>query len=409
MGRRQSQRPAARVVMAERPKLAAQMRASHPVPKPKRPQAWHSPWTDPFAPLGMSAPTWQDLGQGIAPFLIPAPIGPAPVRDEGESWAKWMGDMLAYGMSMPGIGVGPNVGATVYHGTPHRFPPTPRNPLGEFDLSKIGTGEGAQAYGHGIYLADEPKVAREYGKNQSKIFVAPRDILVGGVPYTNRQQLYRASADALAKGNKADAALYGILSMAHERGLDGPVKIARQVNANPVLWGSWDYGREALDSALKRIRTEVQFTPQRGNVYRVDLPDEQIARMLDWDAPLARQPHVTQRLTPEAMGLQPAEHIGQELYRGFLNEQRRPLGMMQRGGTPESFRERWINRLLESPTGQSLYGQLALSPQEASSALGRAGIPGLRYLDQGSRAAGQGTRNYVVWQPEILRILGIEP
>ena len=32
----------------------------------------------------------------------------------------------------------------VYHGTPHRLPPTANNPLGEFDASKIGTGEGAQ-------------------------------------------------------------------------------------------------------------------------------------------------------------------------------------------------------------------------------------------------------------------------
>ena len=33
----------------------------------------------------------------------------------------------------------------VYHGTPHRFPATEANPLGEFDASKIGTGEGAGA------------------------------------------------------------------------------------------------------------------------------------------------------------------------------------------------------------------------------------------------------------------------
>jgi hypothetical protein len=47
----------------------------------------------------------------------------------------------------------------VYHGTPHRFPATEANPLGEFDASKIGTGEGAQAYGHGVYLAESPEVA----------------------------------------------------------------------------------------------------------------------------------------------------------------------------------------------------------------------------------------------------------
>ena len=50
----------------------------------------------------------------------------------------------------------------VYHGTPHRFEPTEANPLGEFDASKIGTGEGAQAYGHGIYYAETPEVAKGY-------------------------------------------------------------------------------------------------------------------------------------------------------------------------------------------------------------------------------------------------------
>jgi len=33
----------------------------------------------------------------------------------------------------------------LWHGSPHRFPPTAKNPLGEFDPMKIGTGEGAQA------------------------------------------------------------------------------------------------------------------------------------------------------------------------------------------------------------------------------------------------------------------------
>jgi len=34
-------------------------------------------------------------------------------------------------------------GMTAFHGSPHRFAPTPKNPLGEFDASRIGTGEGA--------------------------------------------------------------------------------------------------------------------------------------------------------------------------------------------------------------------------------------------------------------------------
>jgi len=41
-----------------------------------------------------------------------------------------------------------------YHGSPHTFD--------RFDLSKIGTGEGAQAYGHGLYFAENEGVARSY-------------------------------------------------------------------------------------------------------------------------------------------------------------------------------------------------------------------------------------------------------
>ena len=46
------------------------------------------------------------------------------------------------------------IGMTAWHGSPHVFE--------KFDLSKIGTGEGAQAYGSGMYMAQAPTVAKEY-------------------------------------------------------------------------------------------------------------------------------------------------------------------------------------------------------------------------------------------------------
>jgi hypothetical protein len=49
-----------------------------------------------------------------------------------------------------------------YHGTPHTFEPEPGAPYGRFRLEKAGTGEGGAAFGHGIYLAEEPKVAEGY-------------------------------------------------------------------------------------------------------------------------------------------------------------------------------------------------------------------------------------------------------
>ena len=56
----------------------------------------------------------------------------------------------------------PQTGAIVWHGSPHKFD--------KFDSAHIGKGEGAQAYGHGLYLADSPDVADEYaGKLSRKI------------------------------------------------------------------------------------------------------------------------------------------------------------------------------------------------------------------------------------------------
>jgi len=48
----------------------------------------------------------------------------------------------------------PMAGITAFHGSPHKF--------SKFDMSKIGTGEGAQAYGHGLYFASNKDVATYY-------------------------------------------------------------------------------------------------------------------------------------------------------------------------------------------------------------------------------------------------------
>ena len=50
-------------------------------------------------------------------------------------------------------------GIDAYHGSPHEFE--------QFDSSKIGTGEGAQAYGHGLYFAEHEPIAKGYRDNLS--------------------------------------------------------------------------------------------------------------------------------------------------------------------------------------------------------------------------------------------------
>ena len=50
-----------------------------------------------------------------------------------------------------------DAGTTVYHGSPHDFQ--------EFSTKHIGSGEGAQAFGHGLYYADDKNIADFYKRN----------------------------------------------------------------------------------------------------------------------------------------------------------------------------------------------------------------------------------------------------
>ena len=59
-------------------------------------------------------------------------------------------------------------------------------------------------------------------------------------------------------------------------------------------------------------------------------------------------------------------------------------------------------------TGKRVYRLLADkhgSDRAASEYLNSLGIPGLRYLDGGSRASGEGTHNYVIWDDKAVNIL----
>src|SRR5574343_290164 len=58
------------------------------------------------------------------------------------------------------LGMGLLGAIKVYHGSPHAFT--------KADSSKIGTGEGAQAYGHGLYWAESPETAKTYVQEPSK-------------------------------------------------------------------------------------------------------------------------------------------------------------------------------------------------------------------------------------------------
>ena len=284
---------------------------------------------------------------GFTPILgdIQAAGETMAALNRGAPWQETAG--YAAGM-LPFV---PMIGKTVWHGSPHTFD--------KFDLSKIGTGEGAQAYGHGLYFADAPEVAKQYRDELSRGWKQSYEYK--GKPV---EKLYE---DAVNKGNYGDAMLWEQVQL---HGTRDSIK--------NTLLEEMQGGSNQAKQALKTLESlpDNLFAQPTGSLYKVDLPDEQIAKMLDWDKPLSEQP---------------------ESVRNILS------------GIVEQKRAEYPN-LNADPTGNIIYqmigGNLGTTAQkQASDFLNQSGIPGIQYLDQASRGAGEGTRNYVVFSDEIPKIL----
>ena len=255
-----------------------------------------------------------------------------------------------------GAGMG-MAAATVWHGSPHKFD--------KFDSSKIGTGEGAQAYGHGLYLAESPGVAGGYSDRLSSVRhndeQVPR-VLTYGKQNPRRIDM-NAPSDTLSPAETALTYinLYG--------GKTFEASEALRDMASAGLKDSDKY-KKALDVLTSgRLKTG-KIGAEYGNIYKVDLPDEHIAKMLDWDKPLSQQ-------APEVIGAVQSLYGKDALGRPL--DKVAPLNMDRAG--------RWAYENLQHGLGQA----------RTSEGLQKAGIPGIRYLDGGSRGAGTGTSNYVIF------------
>jgi len=224
----------------------------------------------------------------------------------------------------------------VYHGTPHTLPPTERNPLGEFDASKIGTGEGAQAYGYGIYTAEAPAVAKGY-----------RDTLA--------YKAFDLQPEAERLGLNLPAGTRGEF-MRQVQANKPPEVLARQLqNANIA---ARDLPQDKLTELFRAYQEK-----GGGNLYKVDLPDEKIATMIDWDKPLSQQ---------SAQVKKALKGIEQDL----------PT-------IPNFDLKKWMDSdPLASTWHNAIVRDLKVEPSKISELLQNKGVAGIKYLDELSRRPG---------------------
>ena len=166
----------------------------------------------------------------------------------------------------------------------------------------------------------------------------------------------------------------------------GVIQMSKKLKINAGSAGA--YSDETIADAITKIREQT-----KGNLYKVDLADEQIPKMLDWDKPFNKQhPEVQQALVNIANG----EDEGSKM-----------LKLMQNGNP--SGKDIFHSLLTEPQLIDSPSGWISVdNKKEISKLLQSEGIPGIRYLDQGSRAAGAGTSNFVVFDPKHMNIIGRE-
>ncbi len=218
---------------------------------------------------------------------------------------------------------------TAFHGSPYDFD--------AFDIGKMGTGEGNQAYGPGLYFAEAEGVAKEY-----------RDSMLDArIPPLN----------------------------------DKLKELSREMNEISSGYRQWKPGQQERGKELSAEYDKLlgERSSMRGRLYQVNIkanPED----FLNWDAPISQQSEkVRQVLMP------------------FVEQRIAQMGEAGNRFTAEQ----WMDRLRGGDV--MLLDKVGDTP--VSKAMVEAGVPGVRYLDQASRRGGDGTRNYVVFDDQLVDIV----
>ena len=293
----------------------------------------------------------------VAPAMVAGKAGMPAVNAIEEGLLGWAPGMPAAAGNFVADEFG---GLRLYHGSPHDFD--------KFSMDKIGTGEGAQAYGHGLYFAEDKGVADSYRKA-----LAPGEDPIQAVTFRGAEMPIKNP----------------------ETPTEQLVLYMRQLGYTPE--DAFKRAKKTFPPAMmKEIEglSPSEFTTSippkytgAGRMYEVDVnanPED----FLDWDAPLSDQPEAVRKIAMSA-SLDAAKGPTKAKLRAFQAGTENPaMGMVA--------------------TGQDLHRALSdYGSADASSVFREAGIPGIRYKDAGSRGADgtSGTSNYVVFDENLINIV----
>lgn len=301
-----------------------------------------------FAPLPnlASAPRKPSVPSAEGRVIKPAPVEEAPV-DEGVE---------------------------AYHGSPHEFE--------EFDPAKIGTGEGAQVYGHGLYFAGNENVAKYYRDSLTDPDNVPLHFKGRPVDTVWNDEISNRWHDVVKK-----------LPKDHVNDFQTVMGSLSQINNLADL----KHVQANLDRKQKNILNKVVlpelYKPETGSghMYEVRLDAHPEEHLLDWDKPLKDQhPNVIAAFNKAVVPVKDDEDkMIHEMYGDKAAHEY--LGLFDKSKGSQAYKT----------FAKQIGGQ-----DKASEALSKAGIRGIRYLDAGSRGQDEtsGSHNYVIFDPQHIKV-----
>ena len=294
------------------------------------------------------------------------------------------GDMLGTGINAlaTGVGVLPLVGGPAskavkaggnrvrsalrgidaWHGSPYEFE--------NFSMDKMGTGEGAQAYGHGLYFAENSDVAGQYKHD----LTINQQYNSSGVNDKN----YARALDSNLSAGEFDT----FEVIARKQGAQGtPESLADEFFDIHSEWQPLKDNPSEYEN-IRKFAEDYQGNLPQGSLYNVNLnvnPED----LLDLDATLSQQPKKVQDMWQKFAKSRKGKASAKE------NEIEDIRNLVPRYG----------NEITGEDIRQAIYsGQPAnfnhnyssnIAPQEnkmTSEYLQRQGIKGIRYLDGASRS-----------------------
>jgi hypothetical protein len=275
---------------------------------------------------------------------------------------------------------------SAFHGTPHK--------VGRFSTDRIGTGEGAQVYGWGLYFAESRKVGEQY----STTLASEGFDIIGVFDGKTVRQSDPLPPDELMGVNEFRAFRW----LAQGSFEEAQEKVA-SLNVSEAA-------KNAQLEAIKNLSGRVSGPPT-GNLYTVNLKVEP-EELLDWDKPLSKQSEAVKAGLVKVTGAKETWKVtgsgGGVLFlpidtkEEYLENHRKNGSRVEKSNQADGILGR----------GEQIYERISNSyqagergPMTTSKDLYDAGIKGIRYLDGNSRGSGEGSYNYVIFNDADIEIL----